>query len=161
MSTGIDRGFELLAGLDEESRRRVLALGERRHYACASEVFRLGDPADHLYLVEQGQVALMMPLSFKGEERNVLVEEEGRGQTVGWSALVAPHRFTLMARASVATDLVALPRVALRHLFAVDPAVAAVVLGNLITLIGQRLQKVQAMWIREVQRSVTARLAEA
>ena len=51
------------------------------------------------------------------------MEERVPGQTVGWSALIPPYRFTLTATAPLETEVIALSREALRAHFAADPAV--------------------------------------
>ena len=78
---------------------------------------------------------------------------------LGWSALIPPHRFTLKATAPLETVLIALPRQALVSHFAAHPAVGHVVISNLATIIGQRLQVLQAMWLREMQRVIEMRCA--
>ena len=149
--------YSLLAGLDAEQARRVIAHGVKEKIACGGLLFPLGAEADRLFLIESGRISLLMPLCVRGEERDVFLEEEGRGQMVGWSALVPPHRFTLKARAAVDAEVIALPRAALEALFREDAAIASAVHRNLATMVGQRLQKVQAMWIREIQRGIDSR----
>lgn len=87
------------------------------------------------------------------------VEERLPGQMVGWSGLVPPHRFTLNATAPLETELLALPRGALLAHFAAWPAVGYVVNQNLARIVGQRLQVLQAMWLREMQRGLDRQLA--
>ena len=89
----------------------------------------------------------------------MLVEERMPGQMLGWSALIPPHRFTLNATAPLATELVALPRPALLDHFATHPQVGYTVLTNLAAIIGHRLQVLQAMWLREMQRVIELRCA--
>jgi hypothetical protein len=60
----------------------------------------------------------------------------------------------LKATAMVATELTAFPRRALLEHFAANPAVAFIVMRNVGSVIGHRLQVFQTMWTREMQRSV-------
>jgi CRP-like cAMP-binding protein len=100
-----------------------------------------------------------MPMELAGQARDVGVEERGAGQTVGWSGLIPPHRFTLEAIAVVDSTVLVLPRtVVLRH-FESRPAIGWAVTENLASIVGQRLQVIQAMWLREVQRVVQLRYA--
>jgi CRP-like cAMP-binding protein len=87
----------------------------------------------------------------------VLVEERAAGQMVGWSGLIPPHRFTLKASAQIDTDVLRLPRTPLLEFFDRNPAVGYVVMRNLASVVGQRLQVFQAMWLREMQRFVETR----
>ncbi|MGH9643689.1 MAG: hypothetical protein ACRD3Q_14855, partial [Terriglobales bacterium] len=85
---------------------------------------------------------------------DILIEEKSAGETVGLSALIPPYRFTLSAVAAQASEIIALPRVELQGHFATWPAIGYKIGANLAVVIGQRLQTVQAMWLREMQRTI-------
>lgn len=150
---------ELLNGLSPSEVERVLALGTRMAVPSGASLFRLGDPADCLFLTERGRIRLTLPMQVRGREQDVLIEEKSPGQTVGWSALIPPYRFTLSATASVETEVITLPRVELQGHFATWPAVGYKIGLNLAIVVGHRLQTVQAMWLREMQRTVELRSA--
>jgi CRP-like cAMP-binding protein len=145
---------DLLVGITDEDAARVLALGSRTALSAGRALFKLGDIAQSLYVVERGRVALTLPMTVQGREQEVLVEERSAGQTLGWSALVPPHRFTLNAVASVETEVLALPRTALFDHFEAHPRVGCAVARNVSAVVGHRLQVVQTMWLREIQRVV-------
>jgi CRP-like cAMP-binding protein len=148
---------DLLAGLAEEEAARVLALGSRIALSAGQVLFNLGDAADSLFIVESGRIALTLPLRLRDGQQDVLIEERSPGQALGWSALVPPHRFTLKAAASIDTEVLALPRAALFEHFAAHPAVGYAVTRNVSAVVGQRLQVLQTMWLREMQRVVEIR----
>jgi CRP-like cAMP-binding protein len=150
------QGPELIAGLAPQDAESILALGEEITLAADQVLFDLGQAADSVYVVRTGQVALSLPLQFAGVTRDVFIEERFPGQTLGWSALIPPWKFTLKATAPLATELLKLPRAALLDHFARHPAVGYVVALNIARVVGQRLQVAQAMWAREVQHRVTA-----
>jgi CRP-like cAMP-binding protein len=150
---------DLLQGLDQAEAERVLALGKRMVLTSGAELFHLGDSAHSIYLVARGRIRLTLPMQVRSREEDVLVEERSSGQTVGWSALIPPYRFTLTAAAPLETEVIALPREALASYFAAHPATGYAVTVNLSTVIGQRLQLFQAMWLREIQRMVEASCA--
>lgn len=145
---------DLLAGLREEEAARVMALASRKTLSAGAVLFNLGDDADCLFVVERGRIALTLPMKVRGQEQDVLIEERGAGQTLGWSALVPPHRFTLKAAALVDSEVFGLSRTALADIFNARPAVGYVVARNVSAVIGQRLQVFQTMWLREMQRVV-------
>jgi CRP-like cAMP-binding protein len=107
--------------------------------------------------VQHGRIALSLPMTVGGRTRDMLVEERGPGQTVGWSALIPPHRFTLHASASLDTGVLTLSRAALEAHLEAHAAIGYRVARNVAAVVGQRLEVVQAMWLREMQR----RLAHA
>ncbi|HVX67979.1 MAG TPA: cyclic nucleotide-binding domain-containing protein [Bryobacteraceae bacterium] len=145
---------DLLAGLSQDEARQLRALGSHRSLAGGARLFQLGERAEHLFLVERGRIKLTLPMRIRDRDEEVLVEERGPGQTVGWSALIPPYRFTLTGIALLETDVLALSREALGAHFAAFPAVGYAVSLNLAAVIGQRLQVFQAMWLREVERTV-------
>jgi CRP-like cAMP-binding protein len=156
MSNG---SLDLLKGLTEEAVDETLALGSRISLDGGDELFRLGAEADCLYVVSRGRINLTLPMQVRGQEQDVLVEERTPGQTVGWSALIPPYRFTLRATAPLATEVISLPRTALCHHFLQQPEIGYMVTLNLAAVIGQRLQLFQAMWLREMERMVELRCA--
>jgi len=145
---------ELLASLTGDEAAEVLALGSRVQLASGAELFSLGAAADHLYVVERGRISLTLPMQVQGREQDVQVEERLPGQTVGWSGLIPPYRFTLKGTALLETEVIALSRSALLDHFARHPFVGYAITRNLAAVIGQRLQVFQAMWLREMQRTV-------
>jgi CRP/FNR family transcriptional regulator, cyclic AMP receptor protein len=150
---------DLVEGLPSTDAASLLALGSSIEVAGGDTLFRLGDGADAIYVIERGCVALRLPMEVAGHPHDVVVEERGPGQTVGWSGLIPPHRFTLEAVAVVDSVLIALPRAALVRHFEAHPALGWAVTQNLATIVGRRLQVIQAMWLREVQRLVQLRYA--
>ena len=148
---------DLLRDLAPDVAAEVLALGFQVHVPTGGELFRLGSAAESVFVIERGRISLTLPIQVGGRDEEMLVEERVTGQTVGWSGLIPPHRFTLRAAAPLDTEVVALPRAALLSYFAAHPAAGYVVTRNLASVVGQRLQVFQAMWLREVQRVVEAR----
>jgi len=145
---------DLLKGLSDEEASRVFGLGMPLPLPAGSDLFRLGEPAEQMYLIRTGRVHLTLPVTIRGKAEDVLIEERLAGETVGWSGLVPPHRFTLKATCPVATELTAFPRVALLEYFTANPMVAFHVMRNVGSVIGHRLRVFQTMWTREMQRSV-------
>jgi len=146
---------DLLKGLTEEQAAGVLSLGQRASLAPGAVLFRLGDGAECVYLIRRGRIALTLPMQIGGRAQDVVIEEHVPGQTLGWSALIPPHRFTLTATAPLATELLAFRRVDLLPYCAANPEVGAAVALNIAAVIGQRLQVFQAMWLRQMQRAVS------
>lgn len=147
---------DLLAGLNDVDVAGVVALGRPVRLAAGEVLFRLGDEAANLYLIESGQITLAMPMQIRGGEENVRIDERAPGQTVGWSTLIPPHRFTLTATAPVDTELLAFPRRSLLEHFEGHPRMGLTIARNIAALVGERLQVFQAMWLREMQQIVNA-----
>jgi CRP-like cAMP-binding protein len=150
---------DLLQGLEPAEAGRVLALGESRVLAPGEELFHLGDAAESIYVVVRGRLRLTLPMQVRSREEDVMVEERSAGQTIGWSALIPPYRFTLTAAAPLETEVLALRREVLEGYFAAHPGTGYAVSLNLSCVVGQRLQLFQAMWVRQMQRMVELRCA--
>jgi CRP-like cAMP-binding protein len=146
---------DLVKGLTSEEASMVLSLGAPLSLAAGQVLFDLGAEAESLYLIRRGRIALTLPMQIAGREEDVVIEEHVPGQTLGWSALVPPHRFTLKATAPLPTELLAFRRRDLLHYCGVNPRVGQVVALNIAAVIGQRLHLFQAMWLRQMQRAVS------
>jgi len=151
--------WDLLKGVTPDEASQILSLGSPRALYPGEVVFDLAEEAASLYLVVEGKIELTLPLRVEGKAEYVPVEERVRGQMLGWSALVPPYRFTLRATASAETELLVIPREGLQGFFSSRPELGLVVMTNLATIVGQRFQVFQAMWLREVQRALEARNA--
>ena len=152
--TSVKGAYQLLAGLSPEQAQRVVDLGEVISLGPETQFITLGERAKNLYLIRSGRIALSKPISLRGEERDILLEEKDPGNTVGWSAFVPPYLFTLNARAVVDTELIVISGAALRELSHHDPQIGAKVSSNVAEMIGRRLLTVQTMWVRAMQRSL-------
>jgi CRP-like cAMP-binding protein len=148
---------EVLHGLAAHDADRLLSLGTRIILPRGTVLFRLGGNADSLYIVERGQLALTLPMQVMGREQNILIEERHPGQSLGWSALIPPHKFTLTATAPFDAEVLAFDRDALTQHLASAPEVGYIVARNVAEIVGQRLQVFQGMWLREMQRVVELR----
>jgi CRP-like cAMP-binding protein len=155
----IDGSYYLLEGLAAEDAEQMLALGSRLTVASGAELFHLGTVAESLFVIVRGRIKLTLPMQVRGKDEDVLVEERGPGQAVGWSALIPPYRFTLTASAPLETEVIVFSREALRRHFTAHPQVGYMVSLNLAAVVGHRLQLFQAMWLREMQRVVELRCA--
>ncbi len=147
-----NRDWEIIRGLEPANAAEVTALGIQRILPAGSVLFELGAEADHLFLVVRGRANLTLPIQLEGRPQDMLVEERGPGQMLGWSAIIPPHQFTLKVTAPLEAEFLAFPRDELLAHLANRPEVGYVVMRNLAATVGQRLQTLQVMWLREVQR---------
>lgn len=149
------RQAELFTGLSDEECRTVEGLGRRRGAAAGEVLFRLGDAADELLVIQHGRVELTFPLVVMGETKDTRFQSLEPGRTLAWSALVPPHRLTMSARASTEVELLAFERARVLEHLERHPNVGFRVMSNLAHVVATRLQEVLALWVREVQRNVS------
>jgi CRP-like cAMP-binding protein len=152
-------GSELLRGIDPGVLADLVALGRTATIPSGTSLFRLGDAAENVYVVLRGRIALTLPMEIRSAQQDVTVDEKGPGDVLGWSALVPPHRATLAARAIIDSELFLFPAAPLARALREQPAAGLQVMSNLASVVGRRMHLVQAMWLRELQRTVATRYA--
>jgi len=137
------RGFssELIAELAEGATERFCDPGET--------IRAIDDPAENVYVVESGRVALVLPLP---DGREIAVRDVGPGEVFGWMALVEPRRFVGTARCAHESAIVEVPARHLEALFARDPAKGYSVMQRVATLV--------AAWLRDTQTQLITSLGD-
>jgi CRP-like cAMP-binding protein len=137
----MDSRLDLLNGLTAEEVGGAMSLGTRITLAAGAVLFQAGDSAGRIFFIRRGCIWLTLPVQVGGKEREELVEERTPGQTVGWSALIPPYRYTLKATAPVETELIALSRRALFQYSAAHPSVDRTLSRNISAVIGPGLME--------------------
>jgi CRP-like cAMP-binding protein len=120
-----------------ERHRLALASGAKPFTVAAGEFLaREGEPAEVLYLIQSGQVALGSHVPGRGF---VPSQSVGPGEAVGWSWLVAPHRWQFDARAEVAVHGLAIDGEWLRGVCERDHELAYHLLKQMVVVLAGRL----------------------
>jgi CRP-like cAMP-binding protein len=144
----------LFQGLSAADCLPFVETASARRLSKGDDLFRLGQPADSLFIVRSGVVHLTMPLTIRGGKHEVVVQDAGPGDTIAWSALIAPRRFTMSARVDDDTELLAFAADRLRAAFDANPRAGLQIMTNVATVIAQRLQVMHTMCARGLQRAV-------
>jgi CRP-like cAMP-binding protein len=97
-------------------------------------LFRAGDVAEYLYILEDGQVAITVP----GKETITFSVDE-TGSVFGWSALVEPRRYTATAECTMDSKVIKIDGERLLGLFERHPHEGLLVLRRLAGVIATRL----------------------
>jgi CRP-like cAMP-binding protein len=145
-------GSELFCGLLPDELAQVEAIARPHELAARARLFRQGEPATTLFVVERGSVALTLPLRIRDTTKDVTVDEKGPGAVVAWSALVPPHRLTLGAEAISEVALVGVQRDELLALGERVPRIKLVLMTNLSQVIASRLYQLEGILMRDLQR---------
>ncbi len=148
-------GAQLFAGLSDEDRLSVAAVARERSARAGEILFHLGELADAFWVVRRGRVELLFPLQVMGEAKEARFQTLEAGSTLAWSALVPPHRLTMTARAATELDMLEFERRRMLQLFGEHPRIGHVVMSNLAGVVATRFHELLALWVREVQRSVS------
>lgn len=107
-----------------------------RVFRTGEFLLREGRPADRLFAVVEGKVALEV---YAAEPQRVTVQTVGPGEIVGWSWLAPPRRWTLDAMAVKPTLAIAVDPEGLWRRFAEEPAEGYAFVLRLLPVLAGRI----------------------
>lgn len=137
MSIEALKGCVLFTGFSEQQLSGLAELFEGERLQCGQVIFAQDDPANRLYVLLSGRVAIR----FKPHDGDVLtVTEIGQGGVFGWSAALGRRSYTSSAVCLEAGDALGLRGVDLRRLCETQPETGVVILERLAEVIAQRLR---------------------
>ena len=100
MSTGTTieklKTITFFDGLDDNELRQLVECVKEEEYELGHLLFFEGDPANHFYVIVEGNVELEMGAGSLGF---VALDTLGDNQPIGWSWMIPPYRWSLTARA--------------------------------------------------------------
>ena len=126
----------LLNSLDPEIISKLAECASRSHFAAGQYVFRQGQAATKLYLIESGRIELEL---FSATGGPLVVQTLEGFQVLGWSWLIAPYEWCFDARAVQPTDLIELDAVYLQELMEKDHDLGYELLQRFVRVIVERL----------------------
>jgi CRP-like cAMP-binding protein len=137
--------------LSEADTEKFAALSLPQEWGAGVTIFAEGNPANDLYVVEQGKVALQMHLPSTQAQisRRITVDIATKGEVFGWSAVVQPHTYTLTAVCLERTRGLAIDAFKLRNLLKADHRIGYEVLSQLIGVVASRLDETRHLLISE------------
>jgi len=126
-----------LHDLTHDALVKLARMAEERVVARGMRLFDDMDPADSLYLLVQGEVALHCELG-NGETR--LLDTVHAGELFAWSALVEPYRYTSNATTASDCELISFDARKLRQACAEDVDLGYQVLHKIVQILSSRLE---------------------
>lgn len=135
------RRCHLFEGVSDRELTMVLTFAHEVEADAGAVIFREGQHAHSLYVMQEGSAALEMSVQRPdgGVTLPTTVAVLAPGDALGWSALVEPYVLTATARALVPTMLVDVDGQALREFLQRYRDLGYTVMRNLAYLIAQRL----------------------
>lgn len=127
----------LLAGLPGNAVAQVAGCARNVAFAPGELLLAEGDPADTLFLVRRGRVAVEIHAPNRGP---IVIETIGPGGTIGWSWLVPPYRWQFDARAVDPVGAVAVDAACLRAKADADDALGHQLVSRVAGVLLERLQ---------------------
>jgi len=135
---------EVFLELEDDDLDRITALPSCREvtYQANEAIFRAGDEAKYLYVLQEGQVDLVMevPSNAAAATPQVVINTIRKGGFFGWSALVKPHSYVMSAICQKPSRIVVISGTELTQLFEKDNRIGYKVMRSLSQIIGTRLR---------------------
>ena len=142
---------ELLAELSDGELSQFEELGAVRGLRRDERITVEGEPAPHLYVVMEGDFAFraLMQAHPDADPRDTVVTTFGPGESVGWSGLLEPHRYTYSAVAREPGKVFEVSAERLQKLVSANQEIGKKLMAALATTIFRRLREVQAKLMEE------------
>jgi CRP/FNR family transcriptional regulator, cyclic AMP receptor protein len=131
------RAQPFFEGLSDWQLERLALHAQRSMFHAGNRVFREADPADRMWLIVAGRVAVITDVPGQGE---VVVDTLGPGAVLGWSWLVPPHRWRFSATAVETTLTVELDGSSVRELCHNDPSLGFQLALGVLRVVTDRLR---------------------
>ena len=128
----------LLQGLNEEEIQQVLSIGEVKFYKPDDIVFEEGDEAVHIYVVEEGKLAIQT------KEKETIYAATA-GDILGWSTLMLPYIRTASAVAVEKARVVVIEQARLQKFCEQNLPIGYKITRNVGRIIAARMRTAKAM----------------
>lgn len=138
--------------LSAEQLNKLADISREETYEAGQRIFREGEQARVLYMLEEGKVILEMriaPLPERRPSPQATVDVVIRGEVFGWSAISRPHVFTTTAQAVDKCKVVAIDGAKLLELMGADPSMGYEVMSRLAEVIVSRLMHTRQTLLSE------------
>ncbi|HUL00122.1 MAG TPA: cyclic nucleotide-binding domain-containing protein [Nitrospirota bacterium] len=143
--------YDFFRGLTDDQLQKLASISADESHAAGTQIYNIGEPAEKLYIVEDGKLVLVLD-SYMGPHRPALqvnIDFVAKGDAMGWSSLVEPHKYTLRALAIEKTKLITVDAKALRKMIHDDPVLGVKIMQSLAKLIAARLTHTRIILVGE------------
>lgn len=130
----------IFGSLTEEQRQRVRSLERQETYEANTIICSQGAEARHLYLVQEGQIAVECQLASGARIPIAVLSSTG---AFGWSALVRPYQLTATVVALTRARVLAIERGALLGLMQADPRLGFLIMQDIASIMASRLRSLE------------------
>ena len=143
MSDTVDLFAEgLFKGLAPDEVKAFLRMCQEKTYPDGTSLFKEQSDATKLYLILTGGIVLHFEMPQR-ENADTTITSLKPGDTVGWSAVVPPHRYALSGYCQGKTTLLEIDRDTLEVLFETNYHLGYIFMRNIAVLAGERVHHVQ------------------
>ncbi len=144
---------DLFKGVSVENLEKIASLCEEMSFKPQELIFKSGDKAEGIYILEEGQVDVFVPGPTGGGIHFVISKP---GEIFGFMALAEPPVHVASATATSEAKAVKVPLEVLENLISHPSPDALIFLKNLVALLAQRLRLAYGLVAEEVSRETAA-----
>jgi CRP-like cAMP-binding protein len=142
--------LNIFKGLSQKEIEEVARLCEEVVLRDGDRVLSEGERAEYFFLLEHGSVDLRFELPYRETSKEMTVTSIKPGECFGWSAIVSPYKATLSCYSSGNSKAIRIRGDEILGLCERNNHIGFVFMQNLATVIGDRLIKQRAQFIKEV-----------
>jgi CRP-like cAMP-binding protein len=125
---------DIFWGMNKEFVGEIMKIAETDSYDKGDLLFRVGDPADHFYILKKGQVNLSI-----GDAGHVVYIVSKAGEAFGWSSLIGREEYSATAECLSSTNLLKLNGEKLQKILEKDSDNGLIFFKRLSMVLGTRL----------------------
>lgn len=142
---------EVFSTLNDGEMEQVLSSVLEKQYDAGATLFREGDSAEELLILEEGKVAVQMTLPDTQTQmsRRITVDVVTKNEVVGWSAIVEPYIYTFTAVCLQKVSALSISGTKLRWLLRDNHEIGYKVLKGLIRVVASRLSDTRQVLVSE------------
>lgn len=132
--------------------QKIVSIAQEKTYRAGQTIFKEGDHAGDLYILQEGKVLLEMriaPYPERTPTPSAVIDVITKGELFGWSALVPPHVFTLSAHTADKCQVVTFDGGKLTEMMDSDPVMGYEIVKRLSKIISTRLKRSREMLMSE------------
>jgi CRP-like cAMP-binding protein len=127
---------ELFKGIPSHIIDEIAELVTQESYPAGHVLFREGDFADYLYILEEGELDLTVK-----RDKQLSFSVDKTGSVFGWSSLVEPNLYTAKAECVKESRVIKIDADRLMRVFQKHPAEGLTIMKRLAGVIATRLIK--------------------
>jgi CRP-like cAMP-binding protein len=128
---------QFFQGWSPEHLKIITGCAANVRFGAGEVIFREGQPADRFFILRDGMVAIEILVA---HHRSITVETIGKGDVLGWSWAIAPHRWLFSARAVEPTRAISLDAKCLREKCEADYELGYEMFGQMLLVAEKRLR---------------------
>ncbi len=138
------RQVEAFQSLSDDELSAIGKLATEKRFSYGDQLFKDGDSATYLWIVEEGMIDLRFDLPGRDTSEESTLSSISVNKIIGWSSLVPPYKYKLSAYcASSRCRVLAIDREPLREFLSGHPKTGYQVMSAMLRVVGNRFQRLQ------------------